>query len=470
MKKILKVFIIILFFQILFFNFPNFLIKPVYAADFNLSISPSTNLSTRVNTNASFRFRVTNNCANTNIYNVQIVSTIPNSWTIGFYNDSNGTSPLVDNNGDVIPDTGNVNGNGGTKDFYVLIKPSSAICHNVTENFTIRVQGTSTNCSDPNSNYIDTNLQVTSINGGNLIISKDANPNEGRVGDTITWTIHIKNTGQDPIGNVHITDTLGDGISNPTNFVYNPQPSSGSFPNWVYNEIPAGSDYTISFQTQISGCSNAHNIVDAWWGVDENNKCQTQHVLQSVKIIPTTPDIQVTVPNISVPYCGSTDVTIPIKNNGDGVAKGFKLKIDKIPSGYQISNIGANWSYNSNTGEFTYLGGTPQGTINPNQTVNLTFTISMPQGACNLPSATLKYFSIYYDPCDNLFINPSQIGSISVTGTGAYFTISKSGPDPVDIGDTNKTYNISVTYHKGNCSNNSVIVDIIDTLPTPFIP
>lgn len=340
MKKFLRIFIFFLILQILFFNLPQYQVKPIFAADFGISVSPSTNLSTRVNTNATFRFTVTNNCSEGNIYNVEIVSTIPDGWTIGFYYDQNGTNPLVDNNSDGIPDTGIINGNGGNGNFYVLIKPSSVICNNVQETFTIRVQGTKSNCEDPNSNFIDTNLIVTSINGGNLIISKEVNPNEGKVGEDIVWTIHIKNTGQDPIGNVNITDTLGAGISNPRDFIFNPNPSSGSFPNWSYDEIPPGGDYTITFTTTISGCSNAHNDIDVWWGLDQNNNCQTQHALQSVKIIPTTPDIQFNPPNIVVPYCGSTNINIPIINNGDGLAKNFYLKIDTIPAGYQISNIG----------------------------------------------------------------------------------------------------------------------------------
>ena len=468
-RKLLNFFVIFVLLTTLFSGNPIFKLKPVYAADFILTILPSSSLSTRVNTNAVFRFRVINNCSDSNIYNVSLISSQPQGWSIGFYHDQNGTNPLTDTNGDGIPDTGIVNSTG-SKDFYVLIKPSSTICNNTTQNFTIRVQGTSSNCENPQTNYIDSEISVTAINGGNLVISKEANPKEGKVGESVTWTIKIKNTGQDPIGNVNITDALGPGISNPINFNFNPQPSSGSFPNWVYNEIPPYSEYIVTFTTTISGCSNAHNEVYAWWGLDETNSCQTQSVLQSVKIIPTTPNIVYTAPNIQVPYCGSVNVSIPITNSGDGVAKNFKLKIDTIPSGYQISNIGANWSYDPNTGEFTYLGGNPPGSINPNQTVNLTFTVSMPSGACSLPAATLKFYSSYLDPCDNPFINPTQLGSISVSGSGAYFTISKSGPDPVDIGETNKTYTISVTYNKGNCPSNIVTVDIIDNLPIPFIP
>ncbi|MCX8094900.1 MAG: hypothetical protein N3D74_01730, partial [Caldisericia bacterium] len=470
MRKKIKLLILVILIQIIIFGSPIILnYKPVFASDFGISISPSVSLTARVNTNAIFRFRITNNCQNSNIYNVFLQSSLPQGWSVGFYNDQNGTSPLIDTNSDGIPDTGTVN-SGVIKDFYVLIKPSSAICNNVTQNFTIRVQGTTSNCENPSTNYIDSILSVTSINGGNLVISKEANPKEGKVGDTITWTIKIKNIGQDPIGNVNVVDTIGSGISNPGNFNFNPNPSSGSFPNWVYNEIPAGAEYTVSFTTVISGCSNAHNEIDVWWGLNSNNKCQTQHALQSVKIIPTVPNIQYTPPNIVVPYCGSTNVSIPITNNGDGVAKSFKLKVETIPSGYQISNLGTGWSYNSQTKEFVYSGGNPPGTINPNQTVNLTFTVSMPYGACSLPSTTLKFFSEYLDPCDNLFINPSQLGSISVSGTGAYFTINKTGPDPVDTGDINKTYTISVTYNKGNCTNDSVVIDIIDTLSSPFVP
>ncbi|MGC8943033.1 MAG: hypothetical protein ACP5KX_02855, partial [Caldisericia bacterium] len=469
MRKLLRIFIILLIVTTLFLGNPIFKLKQIYAIDFGVSISPSNSLTTRVNTNATFTFRVTNNCTSQNIYNVQVTSNIPTGWTIGLYYDQNGTNPLVDNNGDDIPDTGTIN-SGANKNFYVLIKPNSSICHNKTENFVIRVQGTNSNCENPQTNYIDSTISVTTINDGNLVITKEANPKEGKVGDYITWTIRIKNTGSDPIGNVNITDTLGSGISNPSNFVYGGVTPQGSFPNWIYNEIPVNTEYTIQFTTIISGCSDIHNIVDAWWGVNEGNICQTQHILQSVKIIPTVPNIQFTAPNISVPYCGSTNVTIPITNSGNGVAKNFKLKIDTIPSGYQISNIGSNWSYDSQTGEFIYLGGNPSGTINPNETVNLTFTVSMPQGACSIPSKTLKFFSEYLDPCGNPFINPSLLGSISVSGSGAYFTISKVGPDPVDIGELGKTYTISVTYHKGNCISDSVIVDIIDTLPQPFIP
>ena len=393
----MKKFLCLILLFILIFSPSLFKFKLTYALDFSLSITPSTSLTVHVKNPAIFRFRITNNCNQPNIYNVYLMNTLPQGWDIGYFHDLNGNVPLNDTNGDGFIDTGSVN-NGTNKDFYVFITPKSSVCNNTEKLFTIRVQGTNQGCEDPNTNYIDTELKVTAINGGALIITKEVSPNEGRVGDIVTWTIHIKNSGSDPIGNVNILDTLGSGLSNPNNFTFNPQPSGGGFPNWVYNEIPPNSDYTLTFNTTISGCSNADNTVNGWWGVDENNKCQTQNVLQSVKIVPTTPSIQYVTPNIVVPYCGSTNIDILITNIGDGAAKNFKLKIDTIPQDYQISNIGANWSYDSNTGEFTYLGGTPQGTINSLQVVHLTFRVSMVNGSCNLPSITLIYSTEYYDP------------------------------------------------------------------------
>ena len=438
-----------------------FKIKNVSAADFTVSVSPSSNLSTHVKLPASFGLTIINNYTQSNTYNLLFTSVIPSGWTFGFYADQNGTTPLSDTNGDGTVDTGSIDSNQ-SKTVYVLITPKSSVANNTVGSFSLHVQGNNS------ADYIDTTLQVTAINGGTLAIKKEANPTEGKVGDMITWTIHIKNLGSDPIGNVHILDTIGEGISVPSNFSFVPLPSSGNFPSWIYDEILPGSDYTVTLQTTISGCSNADNTVDGWWGVDENNKAQSQHVLQSVKIIPTVPDIQYTPPTILVPYCSSTNVSIPITNNGNGVARNFRLRVNTIPSGYNVSNVGNGWSYDASSGEFTYLGGTIQGTINSQETATLAFTVSM--GSCNLPAATLKYFSKYEDSCGNSFKSPSQLGSISVTGKGASFTITKTGPDPVDIGDINKTYTIAVIYNRGNCQNSSAVVDISDTLPDPFIP
>ncbi|BAL80367.1 DUF7619 domain-containing protein [Caldisericum exile] len=429
----------------------------------SLSVLPSTSQQVEVNTDAIYKVTITNPCSENDVINITF-STPSSGWNVALYDSDNATL-LSDHNGDGIPDTGSLQ-RDESKDIYVHVRPSSSVCNGSQLQTTITATSTNGNCGGSAT----VTLTTTAVNEGILVITEEVSPNEAKVGDTVTWTIHIKNVSSNPIGNVHISDTLGSGISYPTNFTFYPQPSSGTFPNWVYNEIPTNTEYTISFNTVILGCKEAQNVVDAWWGVEENSACQTQHVLSSVKIKPTVPNIQFSAPNISVPYCGSTDVTIPITNNGDGVAKNFKLKIDTIPSGYQISNFGQNWNYNSQTGEFIYLGGNPQGTINPNETVNLAFTVSMPQGACSLPSATLKFFSEYLDPCGDPYTTPSLLGSISVSGSGAYFTISKEGPDPVDIGETNKTYTIFVTYHKGNCSSDTVTVDIKDTLPNPFIP
>ena len=133
---------------------------------------------------------------------------------------------------------------------------------------------------------------------------------------------------------------------------------------------------------------------------------------------------------------------------------------------------GQDWSYDSGSGVFTYTGGSPAGSIAPGGAVNLDFTVAMPHSSCNLSQAgaDLKYLPEYYDGCGNLFITPTKVSSIGLIGAAPSLTVTKSGPESVNVGETGNTYNISVTYNQGSCPQNSVAVDLTDTLPTPFIP
>ena len=431
---------------------------PAVKADTSISAT-NTSLSTHVKVAADYELTITNNCANEDDITVSTSGTAT-GWTVDLL-DSNDSTTL--NNPITIP------GNG-THTIYVHITPSASVCNDATDTTTVKATSAGNNGCSSGSSSVD--LTTTAINTGNLVITKSVSPDEAKVGDTVTWTIHIKNTGNDPIGNVTITDTLGSGSTYNNDINFNGHnPDSGGYPQWKYNEIQIGDDYTVTFSSTISGCSDVDNNLSGKWGLS-GSECQNVSTLASVKLIPTAPDIDYTISDISVPYCGSTNVDIPITNSGDGIAKNFKLKIDKIPDFYTISNIGSDWSYNSSTGEFTYLVGTPSGAIQPNTTVHLTFTVTMPSGHCDTSqgNATLKYTAEYGDPCGNAFYNPSKVGTISVTNGAPYFDLTKTGPRSVNIGQTGLTYTINVTYHKGNCSADSQAVDITDTLPAPFIP
>ncbi|MCD6426912.1 MAG: DUF11 domain-containing protein, partial [Caldisericaceae bacterium] len=390
----------------------------------SISVEGGTSSQTHVNNAAVYKITLTNNCDDAETFDLSAGGT-SNGWTAEIFDSSNANQ--ISQTPQIDP--------GETYVFYARITPESKVCDGMQDNTTITVSPQSGNCGSSS-----VTLTTTAINGGTLVLTKSVSPSDAKVGDTVTWTIHIKNTGNDPIGDVTITDTLGAGCSYNSDIDFHGHnPESGTYPDWAYNEIQPGADYEVTFSSTVTGCSDIDNSISGKWGI---NECQNVSTLASVKFVPTTPDIDYTISDISVPYCGSASIDIPITNSGNGNADNFKLKIDKIPDFYSISNIGSDWSYDSNTGEFSYNGGSSAGSIAPNETVHLTFTVSMPYGHCDTVqgSATLKYTAEYQSSCGDSFYNPSKIGNILVIGKAPHFDLEKTGPRSVDIGQTGLTY------------------------------
>jgi len=213
---------------------------------------------------------------------------------------------LTDTNGNGKVDTGAV-GAGQTKDFRVKVTPPADYCNSAQNNLTVTAKSSNQNCGGTEQ----VGLAVTLIHGGNLAVSKKVSPAEAKVGEPVTWTIKVKNSGSDPIGNVNVMDTLGAGSTyNGGIDFHGNNPSSGGYPDWTYAEIPAGVEYMATFSSTVTGCSDLDNEINVKWG-RLGNECQTQKTLASVKLIPTRPLIDYQVAPIAVPYCGSVNVSIP---------------------------------------------------------------------------------------------------------------------------------------------------------------
>ena len=106
---------------------------------------------------------------------------------------------------------------------------------------------------------------------GAIQIYKTPSVISAHVGDVVTWTITVENTGLGPIHNVVVTDVLGTGLSYVSSYPVGTP--IGQTVVWELGTIQAGEQVQIQLQAQVVACQGLENKADARFGCDDGSLC-----------------------------------------------------------------------------------------------------------------------------------------------------------------------------------------------------
>ncbi len=275
------------------------------------------------------------------------------------------------------------------------------------------------------------------VNPGAITLRKEPAVVQASVGDVVTWTVKVENTGYGIVSNVVATDTLGTGLR-----------YHSGFTSTSYISIPVGQTRSFTVAAEIVACSGLDNNVEAAWGCS-GETCQTRTAQANVDLVVRAPMLDYTPPNINVDYCaGQSTYTMTITNIGEGTAFTPSMAVNFNP--LTVTSSSANYS----GGAFHLPDDIPA-----DGDYVLTFTLSLPDPPCGMVGdrGVFLYRPTYYDECDNVFYPPVKSSNWAIGGNIPDLDVRKSGPSEIYANEI-ITYALNVTTQ-----NISGTINITDT-------
>ncbi|HET7063447.1 MAG TPA: DUF11 domain-containing protein [Rudaea sp.] len=302
---------------------------------------------------------------------------------------------------------------------------------------------------DPNTGNNSANITVTPQQA-DLAIAKTVSNATPNVGDIITFTLTMSNSGPDAATNVAVTDLLPAGLT----FV-SANPSQGSYDSltgvWTIGTITTSVPQTLTVQARVVSAAAQTNTAtithaDQFDPVTTNNSASATETPQQADLA-----VSKTVSN-ATPNVGDTiTFTVTVTDNGPDSATNVTVS-DVLPAGLTfVSATPSQGTYASATGVWTI------GTITTAVPQTLTIQAQVVSSASQTNTATITH-SDQFDP-------DTANNSASVTVTAASqpsdLAVTKSVNNPApNVGDT-VTFTVTVTNNGPTAATNVTLADLL---------
>ena len=285
---------------------------------------------------------------------------------------------------------------------------------------------------------------------GNLVLTKLPSTQDARVGDSVTWTVTLKNTGLGMVYDAIFSDTFGSALTL-TQISPTPTPI----------DLDIGESFQYTATAVVASCGVLTNKAEASWSIgNEDGTATSINPLQNdadIELILEDPNLNIQVGDLpDVLYCGNFSTPLPITvTNTGGAAQ--QLTIDISPTDLLVSNPqpASEWTLSGN--QLIYTGGAVQGLIGAGETVTLTVDVSANASVCQSGSASLTLTPRAYDACMLLQIQGNTATSTANLGADTPSLVVSKSSYPADIAYSGESIVYTVTLTGDNITNTNGI-------------
>jgi len=313
---------------------------------------------------------------------------------------------------------------------------------------------------DPTVAACKTRLENVQTVRGNLVVLKSPSVQEAGFGDTVTWTVTLRNNGLGMVYDGLLADVPGSGLA-----------GLSVSPALTPVDLQPEQNKTYTVTAQIAACTDLTNQARADWtiGNQDGTATSASPVTDNADIIFNLedPNLQIEIePMPDVTYCGSlnTSLTVTVTNIG-GAARNLRLNL--AAQNVTVGTPSGNWTRSGNT--LSYTGGAPlpTGTLRGGERV--TFEVPISTGdLCTQATAAVEFTPVYVDACQLLEITGDPVAITNPLPEDApTLVVTKTAPSELLVVGQPFTYTIHVSgENEQNISGGIAVTDLVTTALT----